>query len=166
MTLSLILVAPAAVFTGLNWDWRRYLPLAVGFLIAAVISTVMLELRALLGNKADADDGSLSKLASTALMVVVVAIWSMPGFILFWGNIGLPVAILCSTNGKAYRGVLIGETSDRTYLGEPSVPEGQQRTEGERHHQIVVVPLVQVRKLIFGHKATKPYCNYPRAGIG
>ncbi len=159
LALALILVAPAAVFTAVHWDWRRCIPLVVGFVVAVVISAVMLELRALLGKVAD--EGKRSKLAATALMVVIVAIWSMPGFVLLWGNIDLPAALLCSTTGRSYAGVLIGETSDRTYIGENPIPRETDKTNGEAHHQILAVPLAQVRKLFFGHQATTLSCRSP-----
>jgi hypothetical protein len=168
--LTVLLVAPAAVLNGLHhFDVSHRFPVLIGgFFVVALVTMVMLELRARLGRAAD--HGSFSKFAATVLMVLVVAIWSMPGFILLWGNVPLPLALLCATDGKVYRGRLIGETSDRTFMGEPAVPRAHHqfvaRFEGEAHHQIVVIPFNEVRQLVIGHHANELNCNYPREGIG
>jgi hypothetical protein len=164
--LTLVLVAPAAVFDGFrHFDLsHRFSVLIVGFLVAALVTTVLLELRCRLVR--GVKNGTFSKFAATALMVLVITMWTIPGFILLWGSVPLPLALLCATGGKEYRGRLIGETSDRTFMGEPAVPRLVGRPEGEAHHQIVVIPFSEVRQLVIGHHANELACRYPREGIG
>jgi hypothetical protein len=163
LILAVTLVAPAAYLTARKPDWRFWVPLVVGFAVAIVFSIVLLELRALLGH--DIGAKRRSRLAATVLMTVIVGVWSMPGFILLWADIALPSALLCPVTGRPYTGVLIGETSDRTYVGEEPLPEKSANTtnsapsEGELHHRIISMPIGQVHKLFFGHKAATLTCS-------
>jgi hypothetical protein len=170
--LSVVLVAPAAVFSALrHFDLSHRFPvLIVGFLVVALATTGLLELRSHLGRRAEG--GRLRPFEAAALMALVITIWTIPGFILLWANVPLPLALLCATHGRAYHGRLIGETSDRTFIGEPAIPRKNQgyrfiaRREGEAHHQIVVIPFTEVRQLVIGHRANQLICTYPRKGIG
>ncbi len=147
LALTLIGIAPAAVLTGIRYDWKAVAALGAGFILVLILSLILLELRAIIYT------GKGGLMHQVALMTLLVGVWSMPGLILLWANIELPAALLCTTGGDTYKGVLIGETADRDYLGANPQP-----TDTVHHHRLISLPLSQVEALFVGHDADKLSC--------
>jgi hypothetical protein len=141
----------AAVLTGIRYDWKAVVALGAGFVLVLILSLILLELRAIIYT------GKRELTEQVALMTLLVGVWSMPGLILLWANIELPAALLCTTGGDAYKGVLIGETADRDYLGANPQP-----TDTVRHHRLISLPLSQVEALFVGRDADKLSCPLSR----
>ena len=91
------------------------------------------------------------RLGQTRTSVLVVSSWAatallfVPAIAVFSSVQPLPHALVClartyRTQPAGVRGSLIGQTSDRVYLGVPA------------RHQIVVVPMARVAALTFGSK--------------
>jgi hypothetical protein len=153
LTLTLIGIAPAVVLTSIRYDWKRLVALVAGFLLLLIVSLVLLELRAIIYT------GKGGLLYQVALMTLLVGVWTMPCFILLWANIELPAAVLCTTSGEKYKGVLIGETANRDYLGANPQPKAN-----VHHHRLISLPLSQVEALFVGHEASKLSCPPPTHG--
>lgn len=98
---------------GLAW----LLPIA--FLVTLLAVHVGLSLRARLVDAYGASAGSWGTAPAVVRMTLVVALVVAPIAVLFAGAyFPLLPARVCTANGGSVNGVLIGETSDRTYVGE------------------------------------------------
>ena len=98
---------------GLAW----LLPLA--FLVTLLAVLVGLSLRARLVDAYGDSARTWSVLAAVVRMTLVVALVAVPITVLFAGAyFPLLPAQVCTMSGASVTGVLIGETSDRTYVGE------------------------------------------------
>ena len=98
---------------GLSWL------LAIAFLITLVVVLAGLSLRVKLVDAYGASPASWSSQSAVARMAVVVALVAVPICVVFAGAyFPLLPAQVCTASGAKVSGVLIGETSDRTYIGE------------------------------------------------
>jgi hypothetical protein len=98
---------------GLSWL------VAIAFLVTLVVVLAGLSLRAKLVDAYGESPGSWSSQAAVARMAVVIALVAVPICVLFAGAyFPLLPAQVCTASGANVSGVLIGETSDRTYIGE------------------------------------------------
>lgn len=85
-------------------------------------------------------------LAGVALAVIIA--W---GVLIGTARTDLPPAKLCTTDGGAYPGFLIGETGARVYVGE-SASDEEGRGGGKRQaSQIISAPIADVAKLFIGN---------------
>ena len=90
--------------------------------------------------------------------LVAITAW---GILIGIARTDLPPAKLCTTDGGAYTGFLIGETGARVYVGEtPSAEESTGDAKAEpRPNQIISVPIAEVAKLFIG--SDRAACKLP-----
>jgi hypothetical protein len=120
--------------------------LAAGFAITLVVMLVALKLRVEI-----AERETWSKSRATAGMALVIALVSLPAWVIGAGTFHFLDAKVCTTGGLPISGVLIGETSDRVYVG-----ESNRRTSGPR--RVVSIPLSQVEEVFIGGQAAAQRC--------
>jgi hypothetical protein len=83
-------------------------------------------------------------LVVSALLALAVAAFFGPWAVALAVNRAeFPPAAVCTTDGTLFNGVLIGETSDRVYLGEPKVPRPAKR-------RIAAFPSSEVQQVFVG----------------
>ena len=80
---------------------------------------------------------------------IVVWLAAVPACLVFAGTFRLLPAKVCTTSGSARTGLLIGETSQRIYIGESS---GAKR-------QVISFPLTQVKQIFIGGNARFEPCG-------
>jgi hypothetical protein len=104
---------------GLSWL------LPVSFFVMLVFVLVGLNVRARLAERYGDSATSWSGARPLIQMTLVVAMVFLPICVLFGGALfPLLDAKVCTTSGAPIRGVLIGETSTRTYVGQKARPTG------------------------------------------
>jgi hypothetical protein len=159
---------PALVATGfaaeqmtryVTSDWHKLLPsLPLTFLVTLFVVLVALNLRARLALRARraATDEVVrerwNERSAVVRMTLVVALASLPFCVVFAGTINLLDARVCITSGSHGQhvdGVLIGETTTRTYIGE----NGDQRP-----LHVFAIPQPQITETIIGGKADETEC--------
>jgi hypothetical protein len=124
---------------------------AIGFLVIFVTTGLCRELRASVARRYSARWNS--GVAPAAAMSGIYALAVVPALVAFWAAWPLSNAKVCATKGFEKRGFLVGQTSDRVYLGE----------ERPFHRRLAVIPLSQVEELFIGPVAGEAFCNLPDA---
>ncbi len=160
---------PALVATGfaaeqmtrnVTSDWHKLLSsLPFTFLVTLIVVLVALNLRARLAlraRRAAATDEVVrerwNERSAMVRMTLVVALASLPFCVVFAGTINLLDTRVCITSGSHVQhvdGVLIGETTNRTYIGE----NGDQPP-----LHVLAIPQSQIIETIIGGKAKRPKC--------
>jgi hypothetical protein len=131
--------------SGLSWL------LAIAFLVTLVVVLAGLSLRARLVDAYGESAGSWSSQAAVARMTLVVALVAVPICVLFAGAyFPLLPAQVCTASGSSVSGVLIGETSDRTYIGEAGKSAGAL--------DVLSIPSSQTIQTIIGGNAAASVC--------
>lgn len=99
--------------------------LPVAFLLTLLFVLVGLNLRARLVKRYGESSHSWSTARAVFLMTLIVALVCLPVFVLFAGAFfPLLDAKVCTASGAESSGLLIGETSTRTYIGQQARPVG------------------------------------------
>jgi hypothetical protein len=143
-----------------DWDWDKLLPsLPPTFLVTLLVVLVALNLRARLAlraRRAAATDEIVrersNERSAVVRMTLVVALASLPFCVVFAGTINLLDARVCITSGSHVQhvdGVLIGETTNRTYIGENG-------DHGPLH--VFAIPQSEIMETIIGGKADETEC--------
>ncbi len=141
-------------------DWHKLLSsLPFTFLVTLIVVLVALNLRARLAlraRRAAATDEVVrerwNERSAMVRMTLVVALASLPFCVVFAGTINLLDTRVCITSGSHVQhvdGVLIGETTNRTYIGE----NGDQPP-----LHVLAIPQSQIIETIIGGKAKRPKC--------
>jgi hypothetical protein len=151
---SVVLVAPALGHELIKqFEWRNgLLWFLLAFLLTYVSTIAVFQIRALLvgRNFRWADDrNSWNNERVVGAMAALYAAAIVPGAIAFGATIPFLDAKVCRTTGYE-NGSLLGETSDKVYLGlgEP--------TQSDR--EIAVIPYSQVRQVLAGGNAHDAMC--------
>jgi hypothetical protein len=85
----------------------------------------------------------------------VYAAAALPAMVLAAAAVPLTEAKLCTTDNYEEHGTLVGETSDRVYIGE--------RSPRPDHHRIAVVPMAKLEELFIGTDAKEATCEFEKA---
>jgi hypothetical protein len=157
---------PALVATGfaaeqmiryVTSDWQKLLfSLPLTFLVTLIVVLVALNLRARLAlsaRRAPATNEIVrerwNERSAVVRMTSVVAFASLPFCLVFAGTINLLGARVCITGGSHVDGVLIGETTNRTYIGENSDQDPL---------QVFAIPQSEIIETIIGGGADETDC--------
>jgi len=151
-----IIVGVALVLAGqlllYSSDDPKLLWLIALFVVTFLTAATIVEVR---GRLARRGERSWRSLSSAALMTGVYAAAVIPTAVGIFGVAPFNDANLCSVDGFSERGDLIGQTSDRVYLGE----------EVRSPRRIAVFPTAQVEELFIGDEAANTQCD-PRLPQG
>jgi hypothetical protein len=138
---------------GLTWL------LPVTFFVTLLVVLLALNLRARLAHAYGESASSWSAFRPVARMTLVVALVFLPICVLFAGAFfPLLDAKVCTTSGSEASGVLIGETSDRTYIGQKGKSVGPLL--------VFAVPRTEIRQTIIGGNAEARACPAQGPGAG
>jgi hypothetical protein len=135
-------------WSGLSWL------LPVTFLLTLLVVLVALNVRARLAERYGDTERRWNTAGSVVRMSLVCALAFVPACVVFAGTIRLLDAKVCTTAGstseQSVQGVLIGETSDRTYIGQTKRP----------HKPLLVfsVPMSQITETFIGGDAGSRAC--------
>jgi hypothetical protein len=145
--LALVLIARGDVSrSDLHWG--------LGIAIAGVVVLAAMaaqEGRAIvIRRNGNAERWNSTKAALT--LAGVYAIAALPATVLAAAAVPLTEAKLCSTDNYEEHGTLVGETSDRIYIGE--------RSPRPEHHRIAVIPMVKLEELFIGSDAKEATCEF------
>jgi hypothetical protein len=130
--------------------------LILGIVIIVVFSAAAIQEGRAMVIKRFQDPDQWNGVVPIAAMAGVYAAATLPAGLLGAAAIPLTEAKLCTTERYFETGYLVGESSDRVYLGEK--PKGKY-DEGQR--RILVVPIGKVDELFFGGEARKAHCEFP-----
>jgi hypothetical protein len=142
----------------LGWKGLLWL-LPVTFLLTLFVVLVALNLRARLADRYSDPESLWNTRRPVLSMTLVVALASLPACVIFAGTINLLDAKVCtkslSAEGMSVEGVLIGETSDRTYIGQKETSDRTYGQENRRVGPLLVfsVPLSQITATFIGGDA-------------
>ncbi len=128
----------------LGSDLAWLLPLT--FLLSMLIELVALRLRA---SVAAGNRSSWNERRPIVWMTLVVWLAALPACLVFAGTFPLLDAKVCIRGGSEQRGLLIGETNDRVYIGEST---GATR-------QVISLPQSEVTKTFIGGDAGSESCG-------
>jgi hypothetical protein len=128
---SAVPAALAAAVVGLGshggrggWKGIAWL-VPVAFFVILLVVLLGLNLRARLVERHGGTTSAWNSRRAVTSMTLVVALMALPICVLIAGSyFTLLDAKVCTTSGSATTGVLIGETSDRTYIGQEERPIG------------------------------------------
>lgn len=154
LAIPLAIVVLARVFT-LNFEWvtpKAELAIGGGWLVLAVVAIAVQETRAAVIEKVEAPlrENGARMVGVVAAIYVVAAI---PAMMAGAASVSLSVAKVCDVDDFAKHGFLVGETSDRVYLGEEMK---------KRQKRITVIPFAKVEELFIGHDADEAACEGER----
>ena len=153
LALAATLIGAFPAFARGEHTWTIGWVLAIALLLNVVVMLVALKLRAEVA--ARAKDG-WNSLSSGALMTLIVALAVLPACFLFAGTFRLLDATVCTTSRSAKVGLLIGETSDRVYLGETSKHRWRE-TRGDSL-RVVSIPQSEVKQISIGSQPETGGC--------
>ncbi len=154
-TLAVLSIPPAAILglrilgdgLGPRAPWVG----AAGVAVLAIVAVAVHEARAVVLTRQRNGRGwnSLSAAISMAALYTVAVI---PSMMAAAAGVPLTEAKVCTVNNFAEFGYLVGQTSDRIYLGE----------KGERR-RIGVIPMARVEELFIGDEADGALCEFVSA---
>jgi hypothetical protein len=136
--------ASPAFARGTSFPWRLAVVVAIVFAISVVIMLVALRLRAEVAARAN---GGWNTLSSAGAMSVIVALAAVPACFVFAGTFRLLDAKVCTSTDSARSGRLIGELSDRIYLGET---EADRWDDTDVPLRVVSIPKSEVEQMLIG----------------
>lgn len=158
-TLVAASAIPALLAAGtLAWGAERargllWLALVIVFLTLLVV-LIALSVRARLAERYVTPE-EWNSLPALVRMTLLVALASVPTAIVLAGTrLPLLAAKVCTTSGSEVAGVFIGETSDRTYIGEEGTPP----------LLVFSVPSTQITETFIGGDAGSTSCSAVGAG--
>jgi hypothetical protein len=131
----------------------RIIGLCLGVLLAAPIAVAVQEIRALVIDRRSMAKWSNFRVGAT--MAGFYSAMAIPAIVAAAAAIPLSEAKVCTTANYAVEGTLVGEASDRVYVGE----------QGLTPRRIVVFPLSKVGKMFIGEKAATESCAVPTAPV-
>lgn len=157
LTWLLMLTPPLVVFWLARsemsvFDVDRWL--LVGIAAVVVVAAMGLQEGRAIVIKRNQVAASWNSTRTAAIMAAIYAAGALPAMVLAASALPLSAAKVCTTEGDPEQGVLVGESSDRVYLGE-KVKKGWR----SRHPRIAVFPLTRVEEMFIGPKAWKSYCK-------
>ena len=126
--------------------------IGIGWALSTVVMLVVLNLRARVAATYAATSSRRREVAS---MAALVALASLPAWMVFSGTFRLLDAKACTSSGAVFEGVLIGETANRIYIGD--IPR---RKGGSR--RVVSIPLAQLQQVFIGGDAAGKSCGPSR----
>ena len=141
---STLALAVSVAIVRIGWD-RRLLILLVALLVTLVVVWAGLEVRARIVVEYGGDWNGAKPIAR---MAAVVALCAIPPSVATSGLVPLSDAQICAAGGIHYKGLFIGETSSRVYVGENVRPA-----------RIVSVPIAEVEELFLGEDAVSIACK-------
>ncbi len=147
--LTLVLIARGDV-TPSDLHWGLGIAIVVVVVLAAMAAQ---EGRAIVIRRNSAAKQWNSTRAALTLAGVYAAA-ALPAMVLAAAAVPLTEAKLCTTDNYEEHGTLVGETSDRIYLGE--------RSWHPAHHRIAVFPLAKVEELFIGSDAREATCEFEK----
>jgi hypothetical protein len=152
LALATTLLGAAPAFArGTAFPWRLAGVVAIVFAISVLIMLVVLKLRAEVADRAD----GWNTLSAAGAMTLIVALAAVPACFLFAGTFRLLDAKVCTAGDTARSGRLIGELSDRIYLGET---EEDDWDEAEVPLRVVSIPKSEVEQMLIGSKPDTGGC--------
>jgi hypothetical protein len=101
------------------------------------------------------DDRHWNSVKAGASVAGVYAAAAIPAMMLAAAAIPLSGAKICTTESYAEKGLLVGESSDRIYLGQGSSEEGH-----SQRMRIAVLPFSKIEELFIGPEARKVHCEF------
>jgi hypothetical protein len=146
--LASVLVA-RLVLTGEEPD---YAPLIVAGVVLPFVAIAVQEVRGLL-IKHHRPMRRWNHIRAIARMAAVYIVAAIPAMTVAVAAIPLSEAKVCTTDGYAEGSFLIGETSDRVYLGE-------RQSDPVKSRRIAVFPLTQVEEIFIGRDAEEAECEF------
>ena len=135
--------ASPALARGTSFPWRLAGVVAIVFVISSLIMVVALKLRAEVAARAD----GWNTLSAASAMTLIVALAAVPACFVFAGTFRLLDAKVCTAGGATRSGRLIGELSDRIYLGETRADRWDQADVPLR---VVSIPKGEVEQMLIG----------------
>ena len=139
---------------GVRGESLWLVPLA--FLVTLLVVLVALRLRALLVAVYGEPQGLWSTRRPIVWMTLVVALAAVPICVLIAGTLYTLLDAKVCTSGSEVTGVLIGETSDRTYIGQTDRPRGPLL--------VFSIPSSQIQQTYIGGEADLRPCPAPSQG--
>lgn len=127
--------------------------LTVVFVLNVVVMLVALRLRAEVATRGN---GVWNTPSSGGSMTLIVALAALPACFIFAGTFRLLDVRVCTTNSTR-TGLLIGETSDRIYLGETRKYLWEQTTVPPTL-RVMSIPHTEVKEVLIGSKPSKNSC--------
>ena len=153
MVLAATLIGASPALARGDFFSRTTWVLAVLLVLNFVVMLVALRLRAEVA--AGATDG-WNTLSTGAWMTLIVALAALPACFVFAGTFRLLDAKVCTTTDSTRIGRLIGETSDRIYVGET----GEHRWDNSGVPlRVVSIPQNQVHEITIGTKPDTDPCS-------
>lgn len=134
-----LLAAPSTWVVLRRGELSDWLVVAV-VVVAAISTSVALHVRERITK--DCDDERYYQADMVATMMVLVAAWATPGFVMLQAASPLAHAQVCAVGGREYHGWLIGESSAAVYIGEEL---GRRR--------VIAIPRNRVRETYIGARA-------------
>jgi len=128
----------------------------LGFLITALVMLVGLNVRARLVREYGTPENVWSTRRPIVLMTLLVGLASVPVCVFLSGAFFPLLDAKVCTSRSAVKGVLIGETSDRTYIGEANRPKAPLL--------VFSVPSSQIKWTFIGGNADLRPCSKPNPG--
>jgi hypothetical protein len=133
-------------------------PILVGCLTLPILAVAVQEARGVL-TRHHRPMLRWNNISSIARMGAVYVLAAIPAMTVAAAAVPLSEAKVCTTEEFAEGSFLIGETSDRVYLGE--FPSQEQST-----RRIAVFPMAQVEELFIGEGAIHVLCSFERLAAG
>jgi hypothetical protein len=155
LAIPLAIVLLSRVFH-FDFGWvtsKAAVVIAVGLLVLAVVAIAVQETRAAVIEAVDASlhwDGA----RMVGVMAGIYVVAAIPAMMAGAASVSLSVAKVCDVDNFAEHGFLVGETSDRVYLGEETT---------DRPRRIAVIPFAKVEELFIGHDADEATCEVVNA---
>lgn len=152
LVIAALLLVPGAVVAvvrevfGIGRDPELVL-LFAGYGVMLLPAIALHELRAVMARHYSARWNRISTAALVAGIYVVAAV---PAMMAAGSALPLTDAKVCATDDFEEHGVLVGQTADRVYLGEPR----------EEDRRLAVFPLSQVEELFIGTGAEEADCDF------
>jgi hypothetical protein len=103
-------------------------------------------------------NGSAKQWNSTRAALTLAGVYAaaaLPAMVLAAAAVPLTEAKVCTTDNYEEHGTLVGETTDRIYLGE--------RSWRPDHHRIAEVPMAKLEELFIGSDAKEATCEFEKA---
>jgi hypothetical protein len=154
LILFSVAAVPAAALTviaGFRLQRAHWL-LIFSFLLTFLVTLVALNLTARLAMRYPTSSAWNAR-RPILLMALVVAFAVLPACLVLAGTINLLSATACLTNGSQVPGLLVGETNDRVYIGDPEYAD-LKKTKKYKKRDVYSIPLSHVKATLIGGRTT------------